>query len=709
MSYLRTAAATLLAAAAALSACSRAREAASCRGCDVLLVTIDTLRVDRVGAYGGRAGLTPALDRLAAAGVRVEHAYTPAPLTLPAHASLLTGRLPPRHGARDNGIFRVDEATASLGSLLRAEGVATGAFVGSFVLDSRFGLAAGFDEYDDRYTARPGGPATAERRADEVVDAALTWIRARRASADRWFAWVHLYDPHAPYDPPPGGPAGLDPYDGEVAYADRAVARLVDALGPGGDRLVVVTSDHGESLGAHGEATHGIFAYDVTMRVPLVFVGFGGRPGSVVQGPVSLVDVMPTMLEALGVAVPPDLDGRSLGASLVDPERRAGAPVESRPIYLEALHGHLTRGWAPLTGIVSDGFKYIALPKAELYHLSADPLELNNVHDREPARAGRLRDRLAGLSRELEHAAAPGRPVAPTEGARRALQSLGYTAGPVVRSRATFTEADDPKTLMALGRAIDEAAARYARGEEAAALTALEALAVAHPEDPRAAVALADIYRRLDRRADAIAVLERAVAHGPDPSVVLHLASDLAAASRHAEALAHLERVIGERPDYLDARVAAGVTLGQMGRVDEARVAFDQVLALDPTAATALEARGVLAIGRGALDEAEADLRQALARDATLAHARASLAFVCARTGRVDEAVALWREALGQEPDDLESLFNLALALDEQGRSAEAAPHFSRFLALAPPERFARQRAQAAARLENAPAGTRRR
>ncbi|HTK28216.1 MAG TPA: sulfatase, partial [Vicinamibacterales bacterium] len=244
----------------------------SCTGCNLLLITIDTLRRDRVGAFGGTGGLTPHLDALAASGLRFTDAYASAPLTLPSHASIFTAVSPPVHGIRTNGLLRLGPSLPTLATILHDRGYRTGAFVGAFVLDARFGLNRGFDVYDDRYGEHHEGDETegAERRAEDVVKPAAAWISA---GSSPYFAWVHLYDPHEPYRAPEPFASQHAPYDAEVAYTDAMVGRLFDSLQAAGrlDRtLVVVSADHGESLGEHGERTHGVFVYDVTTRVPWI-------------------------------------------------------------------------------------------------------------------------------------------------------------------------------------------------------------------------------------------------------------------------------------------------------------------------------------------------------------------------------------------------------------------------------------------------------
>ncbi len=340
------------------------------RGQHVLVVTIDTLRRDRLGAYGHAGGLTPALDGLAARGMRATHAFSHVPQTLPAHASILTGRTPVRHGLHLNGAARLAADVPTLATVFSAAGYRTGAFVGAFVLDDRYGLGRGFDVYDDRLP--PGNGESflyAERRAEAVVEAAGDWILG--AGPSPWLAWVHLFDPHAPYDAPPPVPPGRPPYDAEVAYTDAMLGRLLDRLRQRGvldHTLVVVTADHGEGLGDHGERTHGLFAYDATLAVPLIVSGPGAGAG-VIDAPVGHADLLPTLVAMAGVPAPAGLDG----LPLTDP-----LPAD-RTVYFEALDANLTRGWAPLSGVVTAAWKYIHLPEAELYDRARDAAESANL------------------------------------------------------------------------------------------------------------------------------------------------------------------------------------------------------------------------------------------------------------------------------------------------------------------------------------------
>jgi arylsulfatase A-like enzyme len=408
---------------------------------NVLLITLDTMRADGLSCYGGPAA-TPNLDRLASLGVRYDFAHAHAVMTLVSHASILTGLYPFQHGIHDNAGFRLASNIPTLGALLRPHGMATAAFIASFALDSRFGLNAGFDVYDEKYgkSQMGAGFLMPERRGDAVVAAAATWIEQQHG---RWLAWAHLFDPHAPYDPPSPFKeqyAGR-PYYGEVAYTDSVLGRLLDAARDPSGRptLVVVTGDHGEGLNDHGELTHGLFAYEATLRIPLLIAQIdhntpswttSARPGTPqARGAVASVsarhiDIVPTILDALQIAVPANLPGRSLIGA---PDR---APTVS---YFEAMSASFNRGWAPLTGILLDREKYIDLPLPERYDLGSDAGEQMNLVGRDPARQRDLETRL----RAFGETAGPDR--------RRACARSGTCRAAPGRRRAT------PKTTIPSG------------------------------------------------------------------------------------------------------------------------------------------------------------------------------------------------------------------------------------------------------------------
>ena len=352
---------------------------------NVLLITIDTLRADALGAYGNASAATPWMDRLAASGVRFRTARAHNVLTLPSHANILTGRLPPDHGVRDNAGFRLAVGEATLATRLKERRFQTGAFISAFPLDSRFGLSRGFDVYDDAFVDTAARPAflEQERAGVETVAAATRWLAEQRTKAEPWFGWVHLYEPHYPYAAPEPFASRFsgNPYAGEVAATDEALGPLLQPIldaGAATDTLVILTSDHGESLGDHGEATHGIFAYEAALRVPLVLYYPPLLAPRVIDTAATHVDIVPMVLEALGIPPAAGLRGHTL-------EDLAREPADEPAMYFEALSGSLNRGWAPLSGVVSKGMKFIDLPIPELYDLRSDSGEQRNLADDAPA------------------------------------------------------------------------------------------------------------------------------------------------------------------------------------------------------------------------------------------------------------------------------------------------------------------------------------
>jgi arylsulfatase A-like enzyme/tetratricopeptide (TPR) repeat protein len=665
----------------------------SLRGDNVLLITIDTLRQDRVGAFGSRGGLTPTIDRLAATGSRFTHAFTPVPLTLPAHASILTGLLPNHHGIHNNTSARLDDRAATLAAALKASGYRTGAFVGAFVLDSRFGLSRGFDEYDDRLPR--GDRATfhfAERRADEVVRRAGDWILAPAAQPGApWFAWVHLFDPHAPYDAPAEYRPGRSPYDAEVAYADAMVGRLLarlEAANARGRTLIVLTADHGESLGEHGETTHGLFAYDATLSVPLVING-PSIAAATVDAPVSHVDLAPTILDLVGVA-PAQVDGRSLARPV---------PAD-RPIYFEALDASLTRGWAPLRGVIQSGWKYIDLPEAELYDLSADPGEQRNRLGSDP-RGETLRRILHSMAGA--DGAAPR--VALDADAASRLRSLGYTTG--APSKRAVTPADDPKRLVALNERFNSALTAFDDGRSDEALSAFQAILRERPDFAAARASAATVLIATGRSRGAVDLLREGLAADPDSPVLL---SKLGAALRAAgdlrgaaAALEHARLVGDENPDVLND---LAVVYAALGRADEARALFQQLLDRDPGAATTWFNLGLFELQRQRQPAAVAAFRRATAIDPSYGEAWQALG--AALVG-VDTrgAIDAWRRAEPLLPRDYDLLFNLGMVLADGEAPGEALPYLERFVREAPRDHYARDIVRVRATIERVQRRTR--
>jgi choline-sulfatase len=534
----------------------------------VLLVTIDTLRADRVGAYGDREARTPHLDALAQAGLVFERAYAPAPLTLPSHATILTGLLPPAHGVRGNGSFALGPEPPTLAEAMRARGLATAAFVGAFPVARRFGLARGFDHYDDRFEKAPGVHYEfAERRAADVVAAARAWLAQNPGPA---FVWVHLFDPHAPYDPPAAWRAA-DPYRGEIAAADAALGDLLSAWDarPGAS-CVAVTSDHGEAFGEHGEESHSLFVYDVTLHVPLVLRG-PGLPARRETAAVGLDDLAATLV----ARVPgegPLLPGRDL--------TRPGAP---RALYAETLAPRLEFGWSDLRAWRDGRYKLVRAPRPEVYDLEADPGETRDLAASDPRRAALMGEALdAALARMGERSSV--RAIDP-EAAER-LRALGYAQGPGGAGSGA-----DPKDRVDVALAIARAAGPFP--DAATAARAYEAIARRDPDNPLVNFRLADALLR---------------------------------SGQAARALPYFDKVARGGPRTADPLVGLATAYASLGRLDDAGRALARALEIDPASGQAHYNVGEIARANGDRAAARAAYEKAMTDETTRERAKARLA-----------------------------------------------------------------------------------
>lgn len=673
-------------------------------GLSVLLVTIDTLRADALGVYGQARPTSPWIDRLAQGGVRFETAHAHNVVTLPSHANILTGLYPFEHGVRDNAGFRVPAQVETLATRLHARGYRTGAFVSGFPLDSRFGLERGFEVYDDAFadSAHEVGTLTLpERSGADTAALAQRWLAD--GGERPYFAWVHFYDPHAPYRPPPpfAQSFGDAPYLGEVAAADAAVGRLVEPLlraGRAGRTVVVVTADHGESLGEHGERTHGLFAYEATLRVPLVLFAprlFGAR---VVREPVRHVDLVPTLLDALALPVPEGLPGRSLLALATG---HAGAPA---PSYFEALSGMLGRGWAPLYGVVSQRRKYVDLPLAELYDLEHDPHEQTNLVASQP----RPRETLLGLLRGFRAGDRGIERADESADTRERLAALGYVTAAAAPLKKHYTKDDDPKRLVHLDDLMQQVIAHHRAGELETALALCREVVRQRPDMAAGLLQLALLERKLGRLEPAIEALRHAFEVNPDDvAAVVLLGSYLSEAGAAREAAELLEPYARRPEPPLDVLTTRGVALARLGRSKEALASFERALAVDPSNPMTLVQIATVHLGDGALEAARARLDQALRLNPGIALAHHHLALIAQARGDEAEAERRFRLALKLEPDDPDSLLNLGLLLMRRGRSGEARSYLESFLWVAPPAVYSRQIAQVQAWLRNttAPAG----
>jgi arylsulfatase A-like enzyme/tetratricopeptide (TPR) repeat protein len=667
---------------------------------NVVLISIDTCRADRLSCYGYKRPSTPNIDAVARSGVLFQHALTPVPLTMPAHSSMFTGTYPPTHGVRLNDGYRLDEASVTLARVLHEAGYQTGAFVGGFPLDARFGLNQGFDTYDGRFTRRSEKSSWGtERTAEEVNRPALAWLQEHARKP--FFLFLHYYDPHYRYSPPPpfARDYAEDLYAGEIAYVDQCVGEVLTklrTLGADDNTLLIITGDHGESLGEHGEAKHGFFVYQSTLHVPLIIRAHRASSGRQVAAIVSLVDLMPTVLDLVGLKTPAQVEGVSLRRCL------EGGPVPDRrrPVYCESLEP-ATFQCSTLQGLVEAGWKYIRAPGEELYDLQRDPGEHTNLAGKESQRAGRMRGRLEATLQEMD-AAAPRRGAAAVDPeAVKRLQSLGYVGGGAVPSASAFDPSqEDPKAFLPTYTRFDKAANLFYanRNEEAkrellaliesrpAFIAAYGMLAVIALEEHRLAAASeygARIVEILSASGDApkqrppttgnIFTVDLAEAH-------YNLANILQQMGKLAEAIGHYEQALSIRPDYIQARVNLGLALVQTGKLEEAIGHYEESLRIRPDGLEAHVNLGLALVQAGKPAEAIGHYEEALRIKPDCAEAHNNLGLALVQIGKPSEAIGHYEQALRIKPDYVEAHDHLGLVFEQAGRMAEAIGQYEQAL-----------------------------
>jgi choline-sulfatase len=634
----------------------------------ILLVTLDTTRADRIGAYGYRAARTPALDRLATEGVLFERAVSAAPITLPAHVSLLTGLYPFKHGVRNNGNFILDQRVPTLATVLHDSGYRTAAFVSAFVLDRRYGLSRGFDHYDDRFEL--------ERRGGDTGAAADAWLAANGRADRPFFAWVHLYDPHDPYDPP--APfrdvfAGR-PYDGEIAYDDQVVGAIVarlKSLDLESSTIVAVVGDHGESLGDHDEATHAMFVYESAVRVPMMVRGRAIAAGKRVPELVRSIDLAPTLLALAGRPPLANAQGRNL-MPLVGGDR-SQAPDAA---YAETYFPRLFMNWAALRSIQDARWKYIAAPEPELYDLTNDPGERTNVALREAGRTAALKRAFDAMTGGEEGSVTP---AAIDRETAQKLAALGYIGAAVDRPGSSEAVRPDPKAMIGVFNQLREANAaiqqrRYPDAESSARSVlekdrtnafAVMIVARAEMEQGKYHEAVKD-YRHYADLVPSSADAHQWIA------VCLSRLGDVEGALREVDVS------LGLDARHAEARALRGGLLARSGRLDEAVRELRSAVEIAPDNVPFRIGLGRLLIGQQRLDEADAEIRHALDRQPGNPDAHAARASVLVGRGQLDAARVEFEHALAAQPDADDVRLDFAGVLERLGRAAEARGEYTR-------------------------------
>jgi arylsulfatase A-like enzyme/Flp pilus assembly protein TadD len=650
---------------------------------NLLIITLDTMRADRIGAYGHEEANTPNLDRLAERGIRFTDCYSPVPLTLPAHCSLFTGRYPLGHRVRDNGTFLLSESEITLAELMKNDGFDTFAVVASFVLMANFGLDQGFKDYDDSLDASELlRNFYSEIPADEVHAKFQRWLRGREEN--KFFAWVHFYDPHLPYEPPDRFKGSRDSleglYDGEVAFVDHYVGKIVEDLEGKNvldDTLIVIVGDHGEAFGEHQEYGHSVFCYEENLRVPLMFVNPRLFPeGDVVEGRVSLADVMPTILEMFGLDVPAAVQGMSFTGMLSGKKERG-----KRSFYIESMYGNETLGWAPLAGIIDGPYKYISLPEPELYDLEKDRGEKNNLFPAEKKIAGDLDEKLKRFM--LEYSSSRGsvrRKLTPED--RRRLESLGYISS----TSPGASKAIDPKKGILVLNKFNTVNNLIESGSLDSAEAELKNIDLQNPETKFLPYyeLLAKVYEMRSDSQAVVDIWEEAVEVFPsNDRFRLTLAFKLLQVGQLEEAEAR-----GLEITQIDERSSRGFIL--LGRVAESRgdarkasMYFEKALDLEPnnvqlklTLAHSLIKNGrqerALEICQAILDERNID------NDPANAGVLSRIGIIFTEANRIEQARKVLLEAVALDGSDAETWNNLGVVYyrtKDYSRAVEAYEH----------------------------------
>jgi arylsulfatase A-like enzyme/Tfp pilus assembly protein PilF len=644
---------------------------------NVLLITVDTVRADHLGCYGYPTAGTPAIDGLAADGVRFLNAYAQVPLTLPSHSSIMTGTYPLYHQVHNNGYYRLGPENETLAKILKRHGYKTAAFVSSFTVDSRFGLAQGFDVYDERFSGDEIlKNLNSERKSDQVYAAFASWFE--NAYRERFCCWVHFYDPHLPYDPPPPFKQEFrdHPYDGEIAFVDASIRRIVADLREKNvleRTLIIIAGDHGEALGEKREIDHGFFLYDGTLRVPLVLHAPRSLPRGIVVSPqVRLIDILPTVLDLLKLPVPKEIEGTSLLPYVSGKKRE---PLAS---YIETYFPLENFGWAPLVGIVDGQWKYIQAPTPELYDLKTDPKEEANLAGREKARAEEETVKLSGLIRKYARSSAEKKRTLTAEEEER-LRSLGYLGGGPVSKTAPRALAD-PKDKIEDYLLYYRGNLMETGGHLAAAQECFEQVNRRNPEAPSFYVNLAAVKIKMNKVAEAVEVLERARAKFPDSPVILSpLMGAYIKAERWDDALVTGQAILDVDPRHYDALFLSGSVNARLGQWGEALESFNKALEIEPGNKTLRQRYAYALAASGRSEEALASFDRLIREYPADQSINLELGHIYGVIGNLDEARETLRGAVERHPSP-EAFYAYAQCLARAGDYPEAVRWIRRYL-----------------------------
>jgi arylsulfatase A-like enzyme/tetratricopeptide (TPR) repeat protein len=627
-----------------LSACSRPAAHKQLHNANVLLITLDTTRADHMGAYGYAKAKTPTFDALAKEGALFESCITPTAYTLPSHSSIMTGLYPPAHGVRINGEAALPDSNVTLAERLAAKGYRTAAFVGAFVLDGRWGISQGFQHYDDNFKLGQDQRldlARVRRPGNQVVDAALQWLK--EPSSQPFFAWVHLYDAHAPHEPS---------YDGAITFADSQVGRLLKSINKD-NTIIIVVADHGEGLGDHGEDEHGYFIYDYAVHVPLI-ARIPGMPSQRIAPQVRTIDIAPTVLDLVAGETPKDMQGASLMPLL------KGRSEPPRYAYSESMATKLQYGWAALYGLRTNDYKFIQAPRSELYDLKKDPTEVTNELEANRRAAAQLRDELARVREESDRRAPKLEEANVDPETMRKLASLGYLGGGSSAVSKDDSGLADPKDKLHLFDSVGYAASLIYKSDYAKATQVLEIVLKDDPHIPQAQLLLVSSYRKTGHTDKAKAILDQYLKRDPaNMAALIAMAEILEEEGRDQDVLAICKQAIAK--DNRNARAYEIMADVYMTRNDhrDALPLLRKVVEIQPKLTRSKNNLAAALIGVGDLPEAEQLLDQITKQYPKFPLAHYQLGLLRERQGRVAEAKAAYETEVANYPKSVAARFNL--------------------------------------------------
>jgi arylsulfatase A-like enzyme/tetratricopeptide (TPR) repeat protein len=644
---------------------------------NVILITLDTTRADHLACYGYPKIKTPTLDSLAQKGVLFEQAAASSPLTLPSHCSIMTGMYPTYHGVRVNGNTALSDEQTTIAEVLSGQGYQTGAFIGAFVLDGRWGLKQGFQHYDDQFDLKKYKHldlGAVQRPGNQVMDAALAWLEEQKKSP--FFAWIHLYDPHAPYEPPEPyrseysqqrSLVGL--YDGEIAFMDEQIGRCVAWLEKNGldkNTFLILIGDHGEGLGSHGEGTHGYFIYEYVVHVPFIVVTpFENLRGVRVSSQVRAVDVFPTLLELSKIKISASVHGRSLLPLMFRPEKKGNDYA-----YAESMAPNLQFGWSPLHSLRTTRYKYIDTPKAELYDITQDADEQTNLFQEYPDIARKMKKELDRLIGETSKGAPTPQAANLDKETMERLSALGYIGAPLAAKKSTGRAGSlaDPKDKFPIFQAVTMAGELILKDQYADAAAALESALREEPTIPQALLLLSTCYVELGRKEEAKAKLDLILKDDPESvQALISLANILIEERKNEDVIALCKRTLSvdERNSHAYSLIGE-VYLGEL-KYSEALSYLEKSVEIQPKITRNHLTLAACLVGLKQYDRAETELKKIIQESPKFPLAHFNLGLLYEEQGKLEEARAAYAEEVANYPREFKARFNLGKVLFKLG------------------------------------------